>query len=91
MGSHGRIPSRAVVGSDLGITKVPWLLQWGTDWSGCRGEGHKVRGRQATEEATEESDGAGTSVIESRARDLLMRWVVAGREMGWGNFEAYGC
>lgn len=69
------------MGSDLGITKVPWLLQWGTDWSGRRGEGHKVRGRQASKEATEESDGAGTSVIESRAWDLLM--------VGWWREEKW--
>ena len=54
------------------------LLWLGTDWSGGGGEGLKVGGRKATEE----SDGAGTRVVESRAQNLLLGWVAAGGETG---------
>lgn len=70
---------------------IPWLLWWGTDWSRSGGEGQKVRGRKASEEATGDSDGAGTRVVESRAQDLLMRWLGVGSEKGWGDFKPCGC
>lgn len=64
MRSHKRIPSRVVVGSDLGITCVPLVVAAGNRLELGPAEGHKVGGRKVSEE----SDGAGTRWLRAGPR-----------------------
>ena len=75
MGSHGRNVNSALGESDLAFTSFFLAAAWGTDqgW----GEKNKVRGRRTR--LLRGGRGAGASVAESKAQDLLMGWVEGGR------------